>query len=121
MLVFLPRKRFDLKTVEKLLTAAKIRQLRNELKNEDVQLTLPKFRFEKSFELGDALKKLGVNDAFGANADFTPMVGKEKASSKFLAITLIRASFDRQTVLRKRPGPNFSSCANLQLFQNDGI
>jgi serpin B len=38
-----------------------------------VTLSMPKFRVESSFMLGDTLRELGIRDAFSPAADFTPV------------------------------------------------
>jgi serpin B len=41
-----------------------------------VQLTMPRFRFESSTELKDALQKLGMSQSFTEAADFSGMTGR---------------------------------------------
>jgi serpin B len=38
-------------------------------------MTMPKFSFESEFSLNEALVALGMEDAFGAGADFSGMTG----------------------------------------------
>ena len=44
-----------------------------------VHLSLPKFDVTGSMELSDALKALGITEAFGSNADFSPILPDTKA------------------------------------------
>ncbi len=46
------------------------------LKSEDVILTMPKFEFDSSFGLKDALAAMGMANAFSSTADFSGMTGK---------------------------------------------
>ena len=41
----------------------------------EVQLTMPRFEYESGFRLKDALRRLGMTDAFGGEADFSGMTG----------------------------------------------
>ena len=43
------------------------------LENAFVEFAMPKFRVEYETELGDTLKKMGIEQAFGMSADFSPM------------------------------------------------
>ncbi len=44
----------------------------------EVVFSLPKFKVEKSFDLGETLRKAGVVSAFGNDADFTPTTDDER-------------------------------------------
>ncbi len=41
----------------------------------EVQLTMPKFEYESGFRLKDALRRLGMKEAFSGDADFSGMTG----------------------------------------------
>jgi len=47
------------------------------LKTEEIKLYLPKFEFESSFKLKDALSTMGMKDAFTPNADYSG-ISKQK-------------------------------------------
>ena len=49
---------------------------------------LPKFGVFYSDELSDNLKALGINDAFGGNADFKGMLADKNAESPFISQVL---------------------------------
>jgi serpin B len=55
------------------------------MKNVEVNLTLPKFKYESSYDLGPTLSALGMPDAFSGQADFSGMTGnRELAISSVL-------------------------------------
>jgi len=69
MVVILPD---DLETFEDTLDDAVVGGIVDQLSWEMVQLTMPKFSFDSSFELSDPLKEMGMVDAFTLGvADFT--------------------------------------------------
>ena len=76
MLVLLPRQADGLAAVEKSLSAARIGQLRAKLQSQRVDAFLPKFKLETCYELNDALKAMGMKQAFVAGkADFSGIDG----------------------------------------------
>ncbi len=75
MLVFLPDAgRFE--EFEQALDAELIEAVTAEMGRAQVDLSMPKFRFESSFSLNEVLAALGMTDAFGMEADFSGMTGK---------------------------------------------
>jgi serpin B len=72
MTVILPRKADGLAAVEKELTGEKFAMVLKSLRSQKVHVHLPKFKVEKSFELNEPLKALGMKAAFNA-ADFSGM------------------------------------------------
>jgi len=74
MIVLLPKANDGLGKLEKQLTAASLTEWTKQLKTEDVQVTLPKWKFESSFTLKKTLEAMGVKLAFlWPGADFTAM------------------------------------------------
>ncbi len=74
MLVFLPDSgRFE--EFEKALDGELIDAVLAEMGRAQVELSMPKFKFESSFSLNQALAALGMPDAFGMEADFSGMTG----------------------------------------------
>jgi len=68
--------RFD--ELESALTKSKLDEVLGGMNELTVILGLPKFTFESSFSLPDALKSLGMTDAFDGNvADFSGMTGNK--------------------------------------------
>jgi serpin B len=65
-------------TFEAGLTADRMQSIVSGLKPvHDAHLTLPRFKVESSFSLADTLAKMGMPDAFGAQADFSAMDGQK--------------------------------------------
>ena len=74
MLIVLPRAEDGLAKVEAGLSADKLVALAGELHDRsyrEIELTLPKFELEHSFELAPVLQTLGLSRAFSDNADFS--------------------------------------------------
>jgi serpin B len=78
MVIFLPENG-SLDSFVNSLTTEKITDLLNSLSTtQEVSLDLPKFKFDASFNLNDALSTLGMPDAFtSGKADFSGMDGKK--------------------------------------------
>jgi serine protease inhibitor len=77
MLVLLPKKRDGLADLEKSLTAEKLEGWVGQLRNQsDLPVFLPRFKYTAEFQLNDALKALGMTDAFEfGKADFGGLNG----------------------------------------------
>ncbi|XP_019800767.1 serpin B6 isoform X2 [Delphinus delphis] len=76
MIIMLPDENTDLKTVEKELTYEKFVEWTRPdlLDEEEVEVSLPRFKLRESYDLEGVLRALGVTDAFeGARADFSAM------------------------------------------------
>lgn len=75
MVILLPDEgRFE--SIEQSLGPAMLEEVMNGLSYGPVRLGLPRFQFESSFNLGEALRALGMTDAFEAGrADFSGMDG----------------------------------------------
>jgi serpin B len=73
MLVILPVKKDGLAAVEKTLTAEKLDGWTGSLKGQMVDVYLPRFKTTSTLTLNDALKGMGMEKAFGAEADFSGM------------------------------------------------
>jgi serpin B len=74
MIVLLP-KSGQFADVAKNLTVGQLDQAIGSLRSTQVDLSLPKFKFDWSAALPDALKALGMTDAFDDQADFSGMDG----------------------------------------------
>ena len=77
MLVLLPQKGTDLRKIDRKLDYTKFTEWATLMSPHKVKLTIPKFKTEQSFELSEALKGLGITEAFDpGRADFSGMNGK---------------------------------------------
>ncbi len=92
-LIILPDSgRFE--AIEKGLDFKFVKQLAESLnQRREVRLTVPRFRFESSFSLPAALKKLGLIDAFDSDkADFSAM-GKMPSGQRLYITDVLHKSF----------------------------
>ena len=77
MLVLLPQKGTDLRKIDRKLDYTKFTEWATLMSPHKVKLTIPKFKTEQSFELSEALKGMGITEAFDpGRADFSGMNGK---------------------------------------------
>jgi serpin B len=65
----------DLASFEQSLDGAKVKAIMSSIKGYDLDLTLPKFKFDAPLGLKDVLVALGMTDAFDSNADFSGIDG----------------------------------------------
>jgi serpin B len=80
MVVLLP-KAGGLEALEARLAKEGVDAVVGRLGRRDVNVTLPKFKIEAQFTLNDALKALGMRDAFSPSlADFSGMTGTRELS-----------------------------------------
>jgi serpin B len=79
MIVLLPRAMEGLSAFEQSLTPASARQLLGQLlPASEIVLTIPKFKMEAEFDLGETLIAMGMRKAFdGKMADFSGMASRE--------------------------------------------
>ncbi len=76
MIILLPRSRDGMGQLETGLTAASLSAWTSEMRDQEVNVALPKFRMSSGFGLGDTLRALGMKDAFDPEkADFSGMDG----------------------------------------------
>ncbi|XP_007467403.1 PREDICTED: serpin B6-like [Lipotes vexillifer] len=75
MIIMLPDENTNLKTVEKDLVCEKfIEWTRPDLMEEEVEVSLPRFKLGESYDMEDVLRTLGVTDVFeDTRADFSAM------------------------------------------------
>lgn len=77
MLLLLPREKDGLEALEEKLLPAEIERYQTELGRRKVNVFLPKFKVEQTFDLIPTLMTLGVKDAFDAGvADFSGIAGR---------------------------------------------
>jgi serpin B len=86
MLILLPRSRDGIGQLENRLTAANLSAWTWDMRNQQVDVTLPKFKMSSGFMLAQPLAALGMKDAFDENkADFSGMDG----NSHWLSISAV--------------------------------
>lgn len=73
MVAILPKN--ELSTLEARLSSQLLQEIRGGLQEQKIALSFPKFKVESSSEPVEALKKMGMRDAFTDNADFSLMDG----------------------------------------------
>ena len=74
MVILLPdRERFE--TFENTLDGQEVQRIIEDLTYRQVALSMPRFEFDSAFSLNEALRELGMPDAFSAAADFSGMTG----------------------------------------------
>jgi serine protease inhibitor len=78
MVIVLPRKIDACHELEQRLNPALFVRSLRQMKNERVELFVPRFKMESSFELNDQLMQMGMTDAFGLKADFSGMDGTKR-------------------------------------------
>jgi serpin B len=88
MLVLLPREG-QFATFETSLDASRIAAIASSLTDQEVELSLPKFKVETTLSLREILAGMGLTDAFApASADFS---GIDGARDLFVAVALHKA------------------------------
>ncbi|MBU4369631.1 serpin family protein [Patescibacteria group bacterium] len=76
MLVLLPKNN-DLTSLENSLSIEKLSEWKKDLKEQRVNIYIPKFKFETKYLMADTLKEMGMPIAFSSAADFSGMTGKK--------------------------------------------
>lgn len=74
MLILLPKEN-DLGALEESLHTEKLDEWRKMIKEQRVNVYIPKFTFETKYTLNNYLKQMGMPTAFSDNADFSGMTG----------------------------------------------
>ena len=77
MIILLPRGGGGLPGLEHELTPAWLSNVFANLNNQEVVVSIPKFKMEDQFELGPVLEAMGMQAAFASDADFSGMTGKK--------------------------------------------
>lgn len=76
MFVLLPKQVDGLAALESELTAENLDEWTRNLRRVKVNVFLPKFTMRSGFELGETLRDLGIETAFGREADFSGMTDR---------------------------------------------
>ena len=80
MVIFLPRERDGLSLLEKRLTPENVEgwlMLLTGMPEVEVEVSLPRFRFEEAVELSKVLAKMGMRSAFSGKANFSGITGQK--------------------------------------------
>ncbi len=92
MVVILPRQVDGLERFESSLTSARLEDYLGKLgSSQKVEVFLPRFKLEQSLELGEALKSLGMTQAFTPQADFSAIT---TSRNLFLSAVIHKAYAD---------------------------
>jgi serpin B len=75
MMVFLPRQ--EIKSNTEKFDYEYLKKISQSMNSRDVNLALPKFKLETTYELSDCLKKMGLKSAFEPGADFSGISGNK--------------------------------------------
>jgi len=75
MVILLPRQVDACDALENRLSPAFLSKSLDQMRRQKVEIFLPRFKLESSFELNSALAKMGMPEAFGPQADFSGMDG----------------------------------------------
>jgi len=79
LVAFVPKKADGFAAMEKTLSEVGVAELLGKLAETNIALGFPRFKTTSAFNLNDALKALGMKDAFDAStADFTGMTEKRE-------------------------------------------
>lgn len=77
MMILLPKERNGIQKLEKYLSNSNYENWSNSLEERKVNVSLPKFEMESSYDLANILGELGMPLAFTDMADFSGMTGKK--------------------------------------------
>ena len=75
MVILLPNQADGCGQLERRLTPALLASTLKQMREQEVEIFLPRFKLESSFKLNDTLASMGLTAAFGTQADFSGMDG----------------------------------------------
>jgi len=75
MLILLPKEN-SLESIESSLNAEKLSTLKSLLREREIDIYIPKFKFETKYFMKEDLCRMGMPTAFSGDADFSGMTGK---------------------------------------------
>jgi serpin B len=75
--VILPKNRYGISDIEAKLCKSLTDTIFNTISNVEVVVSMPKFKFERSYSLNESLMKLGLQKAFSRLADFSGITTTE--------------------------------------------
>jgi len=83
MLILLPSEG-QMDSLESNLTLENLAEWRSNLRNREMDIYIPKFKFETKYLMNDNLKEMGMPTAFTDSADFSGMNGKKNLYIAFV-------------------------------------
>uniref|UniRef100_A0A915JNZ4 Serpin domain-containing protein n=1 Tax=Romanomermis culicivorax TaxID=13658 RepID=A0A915JNZ4_ROMCU len=90
MMIILPKVKNGLQNVLQGMDGRRLSRLVESVRAQNVIIELPKFKMENSFNLNDALKKLGLSEAFSDNANFSKMTATNVKISRVVHKSFIK-------------------------------
>uniref|UniRef100_A0A915HWB5 Serpin domain-containing protein n=1 Tax=Romanomermis culicivorax TaxID=13658 RepID=A0A915HWB5_ROMCU len=90
MTIILPKVKNGLQNVLQGMDGRKLSRLVESVSSQNVNIELPKFKMENSFDLKDVLKKLGLGEAFSDNANFSKMTATAVKISEVIHKSFIK-------------------------------
>lgn len=90
MTIFLPREG-DMDYLEENLGQEKIKEWKDNLRKQRVNVYMPKFTFDTKYNLNEVLKQLGMSSAFSRSADFSKITG---GKDLFISLVIHQAFID---------------------------
>ena len=86
MLLIAPNHFRGLKVIEEKLTAANLSHWLEQLQSRQVDIVLPKFKYEANYDFKEALMAMGVNQAFDLSADFNGLINCNDGQPVYLGM-----------------------------------
>uniref|UniRef100_UPI0037E9925E heparin cofactor 2 n=1 Tax=Semicossyphus pulcher TaxID=241346 RepID=UPI0037E9925E len=83
MLIALPRKMADMRTLEQEISPTVVNKWLKNMINRTREVVLPRFKLEQNYDLIPNLKEMGLTDLFHKSADFSGMTS-EKVTMNYL-------------------------------------
>ncbi len=77
MMILLPKQDSQLSTLEQTLTSGKLMGWESDLKDQRVEVYIPKFKFDTEYLMAKDLQDMGMKAAFSPDADFSGMSGQK--------------------------------------------
>jgi serpin B len=91
MVILLPKKMDGIAALGQELTADNLVQWLGQIHQQQVIVSVPKFKMTSKFSLGQVLQSMGMTDAFSDKADFSGMAGNREL---FLSAVIHQAYVD---------------------------
>ncbi len=120
MIVMLPRQADGLPRLETELARGNLSDSFRNFRDQEVVVSLPRFRMTRGFDLAPVLQSMGMKDAFDGAADFSGMNGKKniyishvihkafiEVNEEGTEAAAATAVVIRETAVRPQPSPEF--------------